>query len=534
MIRINNYKVAKYLRLSRDDGDDRESESIENQRDIIDNYIKEHSDELTDVCEYIDDGYTGTNFNRPGFKQMLGDIESGRINCIITKDLSRFGRDHIDTGYYLERYLPANAIRYIAIGDNVDTNNPDGMQFLTFKLSFNDYYAQDISNKIKSVKNRKIEKGEYQGGVAPYGYIKDENLKNHLIPDMDVSFIVEDIFDMYVNKDYSTTMIAEKLNQRKVIPPIAHLKIPGFYEENKKYEWKQATITSMLRNEVYIGSVVGRKTQKISHKVDKCRSMKKSEYVIVENKHQPLIDDLTWRKAQDKLNKHTRTKQHIHENKLKDFVFCKECGSTAVHRVRTKTRKNGNVWVHRAYVCSNKNSRRNQCTCKQISEEEIYEAIRVVLHNELSKIKYSDEELEKLYENVEQQVLVRKNHLKKKINTLNQKLVNYDNIISELNLDREAQIISGEKFDFLYNKTLNDKREIEEQIYSIQTQIIDIEKNCSIDYKNIKKMAEDIINGKEVGREIYIKLIEKIEFDSDKNIRITLTFKNEELNNLGG
>ena len=154
MLRINNYKVAKYLRLSRDDGDDRESESIENQRDIVDSYIKEH-EELDDCGEYVDDGYTGTNFNRPGFKKMLEDIENGKIDCIITKDLSRFGRDHIDTGYYLERYLPTNNIRYIAIGDNVDTAKPDGLQFLTFKLSFNDYYAQDISNKIKSVKNRK-------------------------------------------------------------------------------------------------------------------------------------------------------------------------------------------------------------------------------------------------------------------------------------------------------------------------------------------------------------------------------------------
>jgi len=114
MYRINNYRVAKYMRLSRDDGDEAESESIENQRDILDNYINEHED-LKDMGEYVDDGYTGTNFNRPGFKQMIQDIEDGKIDCIITKDLSRFGRDHIDTGYYLERYLPMKAIRYIAI-----------------------------------------------------------------------------------------------------------------------------------------------------------------------------------------------------------------------------------------------------------------------------------------------------------------------------------------------------------------------------------------------------------------------------------
>ena len=137
---ISSYRklrVAKYIRLSREDGDDRESESVENQRLQIDRYIREH-EELMDMGEYIDDGYTGTNFDRPGFKKMLEDIESNKIDCIITKDLSRFGRDHIDTGYYLERYLPQKNIQYIAINDNVNTSKADGMQFLTFKLSFND------------------------------------------------------------------------------------------------------------------------------------------------------------------------------------------------------------------------------------------------------------------------------------------------------------------------------------------------------------------------------------------------------------
>ena len=199
---IKQYKVAKYMRLSRDDGDDRESESIENQRDIIDNYINEHND-LKEVKEYVDDGFTGTNFNRPGFQKMLEDINAGKIDCIITKDLSRFGRDHIDTGYYLERYFPSNSIRYIAIGDNVDTLRPDGLQFLTFKLSFNDYYAQDISNKIKSVKQRKIEKGEFQGGIAPYGYKKDKNIKNHLIIDEYAAEIIKDTIYHIANENES-------------------------------------------------------------------------------------------------------------------------------------------------------------------------------------------------------------------------------------------------------------------------------------------------------------------------------------------
>lgn len=269
MNRVNSYRnirVAKYIRLSREDGDDRESESVENQRDIINNYILEHEG-LYDAGEYVDDGYTGTNFNRPGFQKMLKDIEEEKIDCIITKDLSRFGRDHIDTGYYLERFLPANNIRYIAIGDNVDTIKPDGLQFLTFKLSFNDYYAQDISNKIKSVKQRKIEKGEYQAGIPPYGYRKDTEIKNHLVPDKYSSQVVKEIFDMYVNKGMSTIKIADELNRREIEPPAIYLKIPTYTKRksvnsNGKYVWLRAQIGKILRNEIYLRKCSRKKISK--------------------------------------------------------------------------------------------------------------------------------------------------------------------------------------------------------------------------------------------------------------------------------
>ena len=261
-----NIRVAKYIRLSREDGDDRESESVENQRDIIDNYILSH-EELIEAGEYVDDGYTGTNFNRPGFKKMLQDIQDEKIDCIITKDLSRFGRDHIDTGYYLERFLPANNIRYIAIGDNVDTTKPDGLQFLTFKLSFNDYYAQDISNKIKSVKQRKIEKGEYQAGIPPYGYKKSSEIKNHLVPDEYSSKIVKEIFDMYVNKGMSTIKIADELNKREIKPPAIYLKIPTYMKKSScnpsgEYVWLRAQIGKILRNEVYLRKCCRKKISK--------------------------------------------------------------------------------------------------------------------------------------------------------------------------------------------------------------------------------------------------------------------------------
>ncbi len=527
MLRINNYKVAKYMRLSRDDGDEAESESIENQRDILDNYISEHS-ELGNAGEYIDDGYTGTNFNRPGFKKMIQDIEDGKIDCIITKDLSRFGRDHIDTGYYLERYLPANAIRYIAIGDNVDTANPDGLQFLTFKLSFNDYYAQDISNKIKSVKQRKIEKGEFQGNTAPYGYKKDTLIKNHLIPDKEATEIVKRIFDMYANKGMSTTKIAEILNKEEIKPPAVYLQIPVFMQNGKpkeEYEWKRAQISKMLQNETYIGNVVGRKFQKISHKVDKVRSTRKDEYIIVENKHEAIIDMKTWNKVQEKLGKYKKTRSSQNAHPLKEFIYCAECGEKATYRVRKKVRKNGHVWEQKVFICSNKNSSRSNCKCNPISEDEIEEKVKIAIKEEIDKISYTDEELSKIYENAEKKVNSKVIVLKKQLENFKIKLKENEDMTVEVYKDKLQKVISNDDFNIFYEKLQKEKNKLIVEIHQTESKIQEIQKeNKRLDYKLIKKIANELLLSEQPTREQYSKLVEKIEFDSQKNIKVTFTF----------
>ncbi len=528
MLRINNYKVAKYMRLSRDDGDDRESESIENQRDILDSYIKEHK-ELEDIEEYVDDGYTGTNFNRPGFKKMLKDIEDGKIDCIITKDLSRFGRDHIDTGYYLERYLPTNNIRYIAIGDNVDTIKSDGLQFLTFKLSFNDYYAQDISNKIKSVKNRKIEKGEFQGGIAPYGYKKDPEIKNHLVVDEYASEIVKEIFDMYVNKGMSAIKIADKLNERNIEAPCLYMKIPVCMKREsrnpKGYIWRSDQIAMMLKNEVYIGNVVGRKFQKISHKVEKVRSTKREEYVIVKNMHEPIIDELIWKKAQDKLNKRGITKTMHYTHPLKEYLYCAECDGKATYRVRKRKRKNGNIWEQRTFICSNKNTRKNGCTCKPIEETIIIEKVKKAIKEEIEQIRYTEDEIMKIYKRAEEKVKTKTNILKAKESEIQQKLKENEQAMQEVYQDKIQKLITADDFSIIYQKMQKDKNNLLFQIHQIETEMLELEKeDIGKKYIEMIKIAKSILNLEKPSIEQYSKLIKKIKFDSDKNVIVEFTF----------
>ena len=534
MNRVNSYRnirVAKYIRLSREDGDDRESESVENQRDIIDNYIREH-EELIEVGEYVDDGYTGTNFNRPGFQKMLKDIEDEKIDCIITKDLSRFGRDHIDTGYYLERFLPANNIRYIAIGDNVDTIKPDGLQFLTFKLSFNDYYAQDISNKIKSVKQRKIEKGEYQAGIPPYGYKKDTEIKNHLVPDEYSSEIIKEIFDMYVNKGMSTIKIADELNRREIEPPAIYLKIPTYMKRksvnlNGKYMWLRAQIGKILRNEVYLGSVVGRKFQKVSHKIAKVRCTKKEEHIVLENMHEPIIDIETWNKAQDKLNGYTKVRNRKYEHVLKGLVYCMECGDKATLRCREEKRKNDRIWRATYFICSKRNNYSKLCDCKQISANLIEEAVNKKIKEEIQKINFTEKEIKHIYEQAKKEAKSKSNLLQTKLQELKHTLQNIENTIEEIYQDKINKIIQIEDFKIIYEKKQKERNKILEEIKVVETQLEETNnKSSKINFKEIKQIANEFLKMEKPNKMILEKLIERIEFDKEKNIKIKFKFQN--------
>ena len=346
---------------------------------------------------------------------------------------------------------------------------PDGLQFLTFKLSFNDYYAQDISNKIKSVKNRKIEKGEFQGGIAPYGYKKDERIKNHLIIDEYAANIVRQIFDMYVNRGMSTTKIADELNKKEILAPAEYLKIPIYMQKksgnpNVKYLWLRAQIGKILKNEVYIGNVVGRKYQKVSHKIAKVRMTKEEERVIVENMHEPIIDLDTWNKAQEKLKSKVITRDRKYDQPLKGLIFCKECGKIATLRCRTETRKSGAVWRADYFICSNRNSYTGLCDCKQIQAKIIEDEIKNVLKQEMQKITYSKEELKRIYKESQIELKEEKNKLDRKLKKYNEKINSTNSMLKDLYEDKTNNIITLDDFEMFYKDTLKEKEEYIEKI----------------------------------------------------------------------
>lgn len=327
-----SYNAALYIRLSREDGDKEESYSVGNQRKLLMDYIDRRED-MVFYDTYIDDGYTGTNFNRPGFRRMMDDIDEGNVNCVVVKDLSRFGRDYIDTGRYLERIFPDMGVRFVSVTDDIDSAKRAYDMLLPIKNIFNEQYARDISNKIHATIKTKQQSGQFIGAFTSYGYKKSPQDKNKLIVDEYAAGVVRKIFDLYVSGHGKQT-IAKMLNAEGILCPAEYKSVNGEnYRNFKRLEsttyWTYSTINSILKKEIYIGNMVqGTKTQRMRSKQ---RSVDRRDWIIVNDTHEAIIDMETWNKAQTLLK---RRKRDIgldkNVNIFAGFVKCGDCGRSLV------------------------------------------------------------------------------------------------------------------------------------------------------------------------------------------------------------
>ena len=286
-------KACMYLRLSKEDGEQSESNSISNQRQIIRSFAQANE---IDVCyEYIDDGYSGANFNRPDFGRMIRDLEDGLFNTIIVKDLSRFGRDYIESGKYLQKVFPEKNIRFISVNDNYDSENADVSDthlILPIRNFINDSYCRDISMKVKSSKEVKRKNGQFIGAFAPFGYKKDAGDKHKLVVDTEVSHIVERIFQMKID-GYSSKAIADFLNSIGLATQSRHKEnsgenfSTGFVVKNSK--WDSKTVNRVIQNKVYIGVLEQGKTAKLNCKSKKEVKVSKEDWIITEDAHEGIV-----------------------------------------------------------------------------------------------------------------------------------------------------------------------------------------------------------------------------------------------------
>lgn len=527
------WSVAVYIRLSQEDSDNGEdkleSNSITSQKALLNEFIEEH-DDLIVYDTYVDDGYTGTDFNRPGFQRLLEDMRKGNINSVLVKDLSRLGRNYIEVGNYIEQIFPLFNIRFIAINDSVDSfKNPTSTNtiLVPFKNLINDEYCRDTSIKIRSAINGRKRKGEFVGAFPSYGYIKNPEDNHKLIIDNESAEIVRKIFEWKVNEGLGNLSICHRLNDMGVLNPTGYKKkkLNQNYNNSKimqeDYSWCPSTVRNILKNDIYIGNVTQGKRRVKSYKVHKVEQVPEDEWITVENMHEPIIDKELFKKAQGLRKVDTRVQDSGTLSMWSGVLKCADCGR-AMHKKYCKN-KSGTVYEY--YICGTYRKKSNKlCTKHTLKVEELENAVleAIKLHIEL---------------------LVDTEKLLEQINKSNTKKLTNENMKNiKQAKEKEIEKISNLK-RCLYEDWKNEYITKEEYLEYKQKYEQDIEKikEIMVNLDKQKEKQEEIINGNskwienfkahknitELDRDIITELIDYIEVHENKKITIHFKFMDE-------
>ncbi len=523
----NTWKAGVYCRLSSDDGDNAESDSIKNQRELITYYLKKEEN-LKIVDFYADDGFSGTSFNRPEFKRMFNDMVNGKINTIIVKDLSRFGRNYLEVGNYIEQIFPIYNIRFIAINDNVDSyKDPKSINnvIVPFKNLMNDEYARDISNKVKSVLLSKSRNGQFVGGTTPYGYMKDPNDIHHLIINEDEAKNVKLIYQMALNGD-GILKICKYLNNnnilcRKEIQRRNKYSIDlNSTTEDSKYKWSKTTVSNVLTNETYIGNLVYNRTGSVSYKNRKQISKPKEEWIIVQNTHEGIVDKKDFEKVSEfidsrKCNRKKPSQPSIYGWKIK----CADCGHAMC---RMEDYRNNRACSN--FYCRSYKTQSDVCSPHKIKTSDLNE---IVLKSILFQVRLVID-LEKAIEKI------------KKKGTEEQIEKKYFNEIKKLNndIDKYKKLKKSSYEDWKFEKItkeeyLNYSKDYDERIGTLEKEIEAL-KNIYIDKMNELKKDDYWIehfkrnkNLKSLSKEVINEIVDTIYVHEDGNVTIKFKYQDE-------
>lgn len=528
-----NYKVALYMRLSKDDGDKEESESITNQRKILRTYAKENGYVIYD--EYIDDGYSGTNFNRPGFKKLIKDIEAKRVNMVITKNLARLGRDYIETGRYIETFFPENQIRYIAVLDDVDTFLDKNCDTVAFKNIMNDYYAKETSKNIKKTKNRKKREGFYYVSYAPFGYDKIDK-SGRLKINNNQAEIVRRIYKEFLNGK-GTYQIAKMLTQEQVTTPGIQMNMTRVVNNITKTTnmWTHTGIKRILTNPIYIGTIVQNKSKKISYKSKKRIKLPEQEYTIIKNHHEAIINIEIWNSVQKKLENNKGEKIKEEDPLLKSLLYCSHCHNRLSLIVKKEKYKD-KITIRKYIVCGTAQRKVSNKTCyKQYInysklEPLILDKIANIFEKYLNSNEFNNKDaLKKLIDSQENKSKFIQNYenIQKELECINKK-------ISTLYSDKLNGLIEAQDYAIFSEGLLKERHRLEEIKLQTEKEIneFDSKSNDNIIEDKMKKILNNIVKNKNFTRDILQQIVNKIEIDKDKNILIHFNFF--ELNCLGG
>ena len=499
------YTAALYMRLSKDDDGAAESASIITQRKMLRSYAAEHGYAV--FGEYVDDGWSGTNFDRPDFKRMIGDIEAKKVNLVITKDLSRLGRDYITAGQYTEIYFPSKGVRYIAINDGYDSDSPYS-DIAPFKNVINEMYARDTSKKIRSAFATKMRDGAYIAAFAPYGYQKDPADKNHLVVDARSGEVVKRIFRMAAEGALPIE-IARSLNEQRVPSPAVYrcmthdgLEVNAY---SKRQEWTSATITKMLRNVVYLGHIAQGKTTKISFKSHLTLSNPRDEWIVVENTHEALVDQETFDLVRRRTMARTCEKKGTFYNLFSGIAKCADCGR---NMSTTGTRKKGSP---ANLTCGGyKLYGAEECSNHFIDYNVLYEIVQASLREQLA---ISREERAAILEHAQkkQAASAGRQERAKESNGIKKRLRELEAILAKLYEDNGAGRLSDSRMNKLLSKYAQEAETLEQRLAALQNENAAPEPSFQEAREKLNKLLRQITDVTELTPKLLFKLIDHIE-----------------------
>ena len=517
-------QMAAYCRLSKDDGENKISESIENQMKLIREYVSKSEDlEIADV--YIDDGYSGLYFaDRPQFQRMMEDIYKGKIQGVITKDISRLGREHIETSNYIERVFPSLSIRYIAILDGVDSVFHSNEELAQFKTLFNDMYSRDISKKIRGALSAQKKRGQFMSGFAPYGYIRDPEDKHHFLVGEEAAGVVRRIFCMYL-EGYSRDGIARTLNEEDILPPSEYKrKVQGLKYANAREKagvkgWAYPTINVILKNRVYTGAMIQHKSEKISYKVRKYQYIPEEKQYIVEGTHEAIISKDTFEQVRALMKKRSRTPGFLSEvkkvNPYAGFLVCGDCG----YNMQRVTCRDG-------YECGTYHRKGNTKCSSHFIKKEVLDSIVIYEIERQAELALKESDKDELLKAAD-----RRREIKKRCEEADQKI---ERLQKELTGVQKYKKKTYENYvDGILDKEeyLSYKSEYERQDQDIREKIRQTEQekeNFGEAEESYENWIEKFVKyGKleEVTREIVTELIDRIIVNGDKSIDIVFKYQ---------
>ncbi len=499
-----NYIAACYCRLSKEDETDGSSVSIETQQKILGDYCRRNRFIIYDY--YIDDGYSGTNYDRPGFRRMLTDIELGKINTVVVKDLSRFGRNYIETGHFLENYFPEKNVRFVAVGDNVDTRNEYDYDDLIIPIRnlFNQAYPADISRKIRQAFKTKASNGEFFGAYAPYGYKKSAASKNILEIDAEAAEAVVNIFKLVAYEGYGYKRLSKKLCRDKILTPSAYrAKRAGKPLGENPYNWNAISLKLILNNQVYLGRMVNAKTRKISFKSKRVVKVPEEEWIVVEHTHPPIISERLWNDAHKKLNERKRVCNTGETHMFSGLVYCDACGSTL------SMARNGSG--HRVLSCTRyKQKGKDMCSCHYIRYDDLYNVVLNDIKAHIAQLAVDEKAFTaKLKKQHDAQNGADADKMKKAIREYEKQQEEYDKRFCTLYNDRLNGILPEDKFTMLSKRLESEQQEIKNKISALNSQL-DACGNEENKTRQFSDLLREIQNLRELDKALLNKLIDRI------------------------